>query len=80
MTEKKRRKLVSLSVFTVLILFAILLFWKINGFAADSSMILKRNTEQNLNGAFSSYNRNGAVSYTHLIIFFIPGHSCEYDQ
>lgn len=59
MTEKKRRKLVSLSVFTVLILFAILLFWKINGFAADSSMILKRNTEQNLNGAFSSYNRNG---------------------
>ena len=52
MTEKKRRKLVSLSVFTVLILFAILLFWKINGFAADSSMILKRNTEQNLNGAF----------------------------
>ena len=60
MTEKKRRKLVSLPVFTALILFAILLFGGITGFAADSSMILKRNTEQNLSGAFSSYNRNGA--------------------
>lgn len=60
MTEKKRRKLLSLSVFTALILFAILLFGEITGFAADSSMILKRNIEQNLSGAFSSYNRNGA--------------------
>lgn len=42
MTEKKRRKLLSLSVFTALILFAILLFGEITGFAADSSMILKR--------------------------------------
>ena len=60
MTEKKRRKLLSLSVITALILFAILLFGEITGFAADSSMILKRNTEQNLSGAFSSYNRNGS--------------------
>ena len=68
MTEKKRRKLISLSVFTALILFVILLLGEITGFAADASMILKRNTEQNLSGAFSSYNRNGADGTSSMLL------------
>ena len=59
MIEKKRTKLLSLSVITALVLFVILLFGEITGFAAESSMILKRNAAQNLNGAFTSYNRAG---------------------
>ena len=56
---KKTKKWIPLSVGIGIILAMVILIAQITGFAAESTMVLKRNSAQNLNGAFSGYNRNG---------------------
>ena len=56
---KRIKKWIPISALACMVLIIAFSFLNTTGLAAESTMILKRNTDQNLGGAFSGYNRNG---------------------